>query len=223
MDFHHKLLLAIAVVLLVATLVVGAQWIGSREDRIRAEATVKATEDSRKEFQSQVKEILANETKFHEQQAAATAQMQTQFQAAQTPAQLQALLSGVIGKPVVVTVPSADPTNLHPAAIVQAPAVELKEYAQACETCKLDLRTKTQDLSYAEQKARLQALDLAAVTKERDSWKTAANGGTTWQRTKKVLKMVTCAGLGGAAGGASKNAGAAALGAAGGALVCSLF
>jgi hypothetical protein len=223
MDFHHKLLLAVAVVLFVATGVVTASWISSREDRIRAEATVKADEQSRKEFADQLKGILADEKQFHEQQAAAQQQLETKFQTAQNPAQLQTLLSAVIGKPVVVTVPSADPQNLHPVATADLPAVDLKNYAQACETCKLNLQTRTQELTYAQQQAAIHAADLVKVTQERDSWKTAAKGGTTWQRTKKILKMVTCAGLGGAAGGASKSAGGAALGAAGGALVCSLF
>jgi hypothetical protein len=222
-DFHHKLLLAVAVVLFVATGVVTASWINSREDRIRAEATVKADEQNRKEFADQLKGILDNEKQFHEQQAAAAQQLEAKFQQAQNPAQLQTLLSGIIGKPVVVTIPAADSQNLHPTAIAEAPAIDLKNYAQQCETCKLNLQTKTQELTYAQQQAAIHASDLAKVTQERDSWKTAANGGTTWQRTRKVLKMGICAGLGGAAGGASKNAGAAALGAAGGVLVCSLL
>ena len=71
-----------------------------------------------------------------------------------------------------------------------------------------------------------QAAQLDASQKETAAWKTAAQGGTRFQRFMRVAKFVGCAGLGAGAGAiADKKSPAlgAPIGAAAGVTVCSIF
>jgi hypothetical protein len=87
--------------------------------------------------------------------------------------------------------PPATIENPHPQPVAQVPAEDapqLKAYVQACEECKIKLPSITSQLGKSEQEKQLLANDLLQRTQERDQWKTAAKGGSTWQRIKKAAK-----------------------------------
>lgn len=201
MDIYHKILAGLSVLLLAAGIGLAVAMVLAREDRIRAEEKVKAEEATRAQYADQIKQIQDDEKKFHEAQAQAQSQLQNQFQSAKSPADLSALLSKFTGTPVIVNVPPATAANPNPTPVATISAPVLKQEVETCEQCKLDLRGKTQELSYSEQQRQLQMLDLQSLTKERDQWKTVARGGTGWQRFKRGVKWFVIGAAAGAAAG----------------------
>jgi hypothetical protein len=68
-----------------------------------------------------------------------------------------------------------------------------------------------------------QTKDIQTLTAERDKALSTANGGSIFKKTFTVLKLSACAGLGAGAGSTVKKPGSAAIGAAAGAITCSLI
>jgi hypothetical protein len=64
---------------------------------------------------------------------------------------------------------------------------------------------------------------LRAAREQKEALEKALKGGTKWQRAKKAVKVSGCAGLGAAPGALGKDARAAVVGAAAGAMLCSIF
>jgi hypothetical protein len=83
-------------------------------------------------------------------------------------------------------------TTKPPAILFDAPQAKiLNDTLNDCAVCKITVPKLQADLTDSKTK-------LAAMTDERDTWKTAAKGGSVWQRTKRALKWI---GIGGLIGG----------------------
>jgi hypothetical protein len=65
--------------------------------------------------------------------------------------------------------------------------------------------------------------ELAAMTKERDTFKAASKGGTWIHRTLKALEVIGCSGAGAYLGGRSKHSNGPVVGAVAGSAACQIF
>jgi hypothetical protein len=93
---------------------------------------------------------------------------------------------------------------------------ELAAFGISCKQCITERDALKQSLDKKEQ-------DIKDLKAERDKAVETAKGGSVWHRVGRVLKVSACAGLGAGAGSTVKKPGSAAIGAAAGAITCSLI
>lgn len=180
------------------------EYINAREDRIRAEEQAKAADQRMKDREVQYQQQLSTLLK--------------QRAAVRTPQQAVAAIPDVSHLPVAIRI--VQPPDLLPnapsaakvgdAIIPQESVVPLFQQLADCRVNELGL-TKCQG-------------DLADVRQQATAWEKAAKGGSWMKRTLRKAKVIACAGAG-AGLGAAANQGpkGAAIGALGGATLCSLF
>jgi hypothetical protein len=223
MDLWHKLLLGLTVVLVIAGIVIAFYWLQAHDEAIRARAKIEADQTAFEKLSAQQKSLDDQLAQIKKDQADQLTSLTRSFNQAQSPAQLSALLSAIMKQPVTVVTPPATAANPNPAPVIQLPDTpQSKTYFQECESCKVNYAAAQKQLSAADTNAQLDKQKIALVTNERDTYKELAKGGPWFKRAGKALVVGLCAGAGGAVG-ASHGAGAAALGAVGGALVCSIL
>jgi hypothetical protein len=92
---------------------------------------------------------------------------------------------------------------------------DLATFGLSCKQCTTDNDALKKDLA-------TKTADLATVTAERDKALQTASGGSVWHRVTKIMKVSACAGLGAGAGSTVRKPGSAAIGAAVGAVICSV-
>jgi hypothetical protein len=234
-DLKHKILAALAVLFLIFCVVAVWFYIDERIGRVKAETV----QQEQAKAQAQIKEAsdkLAEQHKAWEaEQQQKLLDMQKTFGQAQSPQQIANLVAQYMGtkQPITFVTPPATAANPNPQPVAQvavSDAPQIKAYLQECETCKFNLSKAQTDLTYEQQQHDLTKQTLLSVTQQRDEWKKTAQGGSWMRKTLRIVKLAGCSGLGAAAGtglqsstsGGSK-AGGAAIGAVGGAIVCSLF
>jgi hypothetical protein len=174
-------------------------WVGEREARARAEATQTANANA---LQVIEQHDAANRTQldnFLKSQQAQVDALNKRFDQAKTPQDLAPLVQQLMAlqKPITFVTPPATPSNPNPQPVAQVPvedAPQVKAYVSACETCKLNLGTATQKLTYADQQ---HSDDLNKVKLANDNaakWEQAAKGGTVLQRVKHDGKLLMIGG-----------------------------
>lgn len=170
---------------------------------VREQAVAAATQTAQDAYQKQLASLSADfDAKLKARDAIHQQELETldkKFSNAATPVQVAQLVSQLMGLKVPVQVSTPTPTadNPHPSPVVQIPEADFpqaKSYIQACETCKVNL-TKTQaDLADRAQQAALAQKTIDSLKKERDTALVAAKGGTTFQRTIRVIKWLVIGG-----------------------------
>lgn len=187
----------IGLALVTGTLALGgfvfSQWLGARDDKIRAESFQKAHEETDKLRADEVKQLRAEIEEVKADAARKLDASRATFARAQTPQDVAALVASLmkLQNPVTIVQPPATPENPHPAPIAQvstedAPAV--KKYVEVCEECKIKLPAAEAQLTASEREKQVLASQLIERTSERDTWRNAARGGSFWQRTKHAGK-----------------------------------
>lgn len=193
LTLRHKLEIAGAVLALVVIGIISSSWLAARDARVKAEAMQAVNEKVIAQNDQQIKLLASQVDQLKADQARQLATLSATFSRAQTPQDIMPLVSKLMDlqKPIAFVTPPATAENPHPQPIAQLPAEDapqLKLYVQTCEECKIKLPSVTAQLGKSEQEKQLLANDLLARTQERDQWKTAAKGGSTWQRIKKGAK-----------------------------------
>jgi len=202
----------IGAVVFILTGILGVHfWMEERIARAKAEATVAAQQANFEKAQDSIKE-LQDADKERDAKAAETIAALTQAAAKQvTPEQIAAYVSKSIptpagAPPITITVPPATATNPKPDAIADIPQADLpalKDYVSKCQLDSAKLSICDADVTSRDQQLKLAGEQLSAVSRERDAYKKALNGGTFWQRVKKAGKWLV---IGGVAGGIALGA-----------------
>lgn len=185
-----------------AVMAIGA-YVSAREDRIKMQATLDAQKTVQAEYQKQISD-LAKQMADRDAQYEADKRAQDQrFANAVSSPQIAALLSQVMGlrQPIQVLQPQPTAENPHPSAIAQVPDIDfpqVKQYAQQCEECKLNLAKVSSDAADRQAQAALAQKQIDSLKIERDSAITAAKGGTWMQRIKRNAKWLLIGAVAGA-------------------------
>lgn len=163
MDLYHKILAGVVVAVVAAAGFLGYQWLGAHDAALRAEAQVAADQQQLKKLDQQQADLAAAVKQLQADNARQLADLSRTFAAAQTPAQLAALLSKTLGQPVIVRdAPAPTAANPTPAPTVELPdAPKFKAYVADCEACKLSYANAQQALANAAKQHDLDAQRLA--------------------------------------------------------------
>jgi hypothetical protein len=170
-------------------------YISAREARIKAEAVQAANEKVVAQNDQQIKLLASQVEQLKADQTRQLATLTATFSRAQTPQDIAPLVAKLmeLQKPITFVTPAATPENPHPQPVAQIPAEDapqVKAYVQTCEECKIKLPSLAAELSASEAQGRFLASNLVERTQERDQWKTAAKGGSFWQRFTRSLKYL---------------------------------
>ncbi len=211
--------------------IVGAVALHEHDAHIREQAVADAVEKAQGQFQKQLQQI--NETldakikARDDQHAQETKTLQDEFTvAAKSNAQMSALLQKLTGapQPFIITTPAATAANPTPSPVVAVPQADfpaVSRYAQSCEQSKLDLTNCTADAADRATKMTNAQKEIDSLKKENKQLAETAKGGNWIHRTTTSLLVAACAGGGGYAA-SPRGSTAAGIGAAAGAIVCTL-
>lgn len=182
-----------AVALILAGWLVFA-WTTERENRVRAEATAAANKNAQAIIERHDAENKAQLDAFVKGQQAQMDALNKRLDQVKTPQDLAPLVEQLMSlqKPITFVTPPATAENPKPQPIAQVPtqdAPQVKAYVQACETCKLDLETEKQKLTYAEQQHTNDLQSLKIANDNAAAWEKAAKGGSILQRMKHDGKI----------------------------------
>ena len=183
LDVKHWILLIAAGVLALLALIAAGSYLGAREDGIKLKATMDAQNQVIQAIDAGEKKRDAALQDFMKAQQVQLEAVNKRFDRAQSPQDIAALVGQLMGlqKPITFVTPPATPANPNPQPVAQVPiedAPQVKSYVKACETCKLNLQTTTQQLTTAQQTHADDVTKLGAVAKERDAAVKAAKGGS---------------------------------------------
>jgi hypothetical protein len=196
---NHAVGIAVALVLLFAF----RMYLVEREARMKADATVKAAQsqiDSLKAQQNTVAQTAHVKTQALQKKAAAVKTPEAAVKALEADPEVQREL------PTLVTLPDAPDK-------VEVSALDLFHGVNECEQDAVNLDACTKELSIQQQ-----------IDTQKDTQITALRARPGfWHRLGKGLKVIGCAGAGGALGSLTKTAEGAAVGAAAGAGLCQAF
>jgi hypothetical protein len=213
MTKHHFLYPALIAIIL---LFIGF-WVQEKIANVKAQAI----EDAQKQVQAEAQKRIDDREKQFDMERK---QLLDKIKAVKTPQQAITALPSVVELPKPIEMlpdaPSANGGSGQVSGGAVIPTESIKPLFDRLATCKLTESGLTQ--CQADKKDMQIQLDAANV--EAHQWKLAAKGGTKWHKFGKALKVIACAGGGAAIGSFSqqKQMGAA-IGAAGGAAVCSIF
>lgn len=183
----------------VLAVVIGGIALHEHDAHLRAEAVAQASQQVRdeankqsqqqiKDLQSQIEQVKSDsKTQVDTLIKAVTALKTPQQQVQWSQQQLEDAIKGI----KITVSPAGEATATIPAASIP----ELPAVIQKCKTCELNLDSVTKQLSYSQQQQQQIASQLVNVAKERDSYKIAAKGGTTLQRTLHTLKWLAIGGI----------------------------
>jgi len=194
-----------AALALIVCAILGGSWLGAREDAIRAKAAVDAQQQVIAATEKQSKDIQDAELERDKVTAANVAALTAAAAHQTTPAEIAAWIPKQLAtpQPITFTIPAATPANPMPAAVASVPQADLpalRDQLSECQVCGARLKTAEEDLTSKDQRLKIAGEDLSAMTKERDTWKTQAKGGTFWSRTKRAAEwLVVGAAVGAAA------------------------
>ena len=239
MTLREKLIAAAAVVLLVLMIFGFRAWLAERDARTKAESVQAAQQQVIDQAKSQADAAKADAAKvatnLQAQLTAIEAQKQQPVTAPQFVVDLNKLLPNlpqpavVVQPPATTQVVNGKPEIVQPPPVVQISSEDLmglRNYKLSCDANSASL-TACQ-LTAADQAMQVKAAEteLTAMTKERDTWKTAAGKGSILQRVGKRVKCLAITGGASALGAwADKQqpARGALIGATAGGVGCELF
>jgi FtsZ-binding cell division protein ZapB len=195
MDWKHKLLLGGIALGLVAGVLAFRSWLSEHDLRLKAEESSKAQVAVQAEVKNQLADLQKQMT---DRDAAYQSQLKSlgnRFSGAATDDQLAQLVSQLLAvrNPIKVVTPAATPENPHPTPVAQIPvadAPQVKAYFSECEECKASRAKLQADAADRIAQMELAQKEMDSLKTERDTWKTAAKGGTKWQRMGRAAKWI---------------------------------
>ncbi|GAC1632841.1 MAG: hypothetical protein NVS9B14_06580 [Candidatus Acidiferrum sp.] len=205
MDWKHKVLLGVIAAGVVAGVLAFRSWLSEHDARLKAEESSKAQVAVQAEVKSQIADLQKQMAERDAAYQSEVKALDTKFSQAATPRDLAQLVSQLMGlkTPIQVVTPSASGGNAHPEPVAQVPvadAPQVKAYFSECETCKAERAKLQADAADRIQQAALAQKEIESLKTERDTWKTAAKGGTRWQRIGRAAKWIAIGvGIGAAA------------------------
>lgn len=239
MTLREKLLIAGATFLVILLAFGFRAFLEARDARTKAEANESALRTIADQAKSQAAAAEADKAKVAADLQVQLAAIEKQKQQSVTPAQfvidLNKLLPNlpepveVVQQPAETKVANGETKPAAPETVVQIPAADLpdlRNYKLDCDAsaAKLGACEKTAQDTASQLKSA--EIELDAMTKDRDTWKTAAGQGSVWQRLGKRVKCLAIVGGVSALGAAVDKqmpARGAAIGATAGGVGCELF
>jgi hypothetical protein len=201
--------IGIGVVLGLAIVLGGYEWLQDHDARLKAESTQTAQQQVIATAQKSIEQAKADEEQTVSSLQAQLAAIASQRTVVVTPPQAAAVANTLPNLPAQVQVQQVPATPTAPASqqivIPQADIPAFQAYKLDCDESSAKLTACTLNAASAAVIQTSTDTKLAAVTKERDTWEATAKGGTFWQRFKHdAIQICVTAGVAYAAGRMTK-------------------
>ena len=201
--------IGIGVVLGLAIVLGGYEWLQDHDARLKAESTQTAQQQVIATAQKSIEQAKADEEQTVSSLQAQLAAIASQRTVVVTPPQAAAVANTLPNLPAQVQVQQIPATPTAPATqqivIPQADIPAFQAYKLDCDASSAKLTACSLNAASAAVIQQGTTNQLAAVTKERDTWEATAKGGTFWQRFKHdAIQICVTAGVAYAAGRLSK-------------------
>ena len=201
--------IGIGVVLALAMVLGGYELLQEHDARLKAESVQSAQAQVIATAQKSIDQAKADQAQTASDLKAQLAAISAQRTIVVTPQQAAAVANSLPNLPEQVQVQQVPATATAPASqqvvIPQADIPAFQAYKLNCDESGAKLTACTLNAASAAVIQQSTASQLAAVTKERDTWEATAKGGTFWQRFKHDAIVITVtAGAAYAAGRLSK-------------------
>ena len=178
--------IGIGVVLALAIVLGGYELLQEHDARIKAESMQSAQQDVIKSAQKSIDQAKAYQTQTANDLKAQLTAIANQRTIVVTPPQAAAVANTLPNLPAQVQVQQVPATATAPASqqivIPQADIPAFQSYKLDCDESKAKLNACTLNAASSAIIQTSTEAELAAMTKERDSWRTTAKGGTFWHR-----------------------------------------
>ena len=194
MTAREKLLGLMALAALACAIALGYIGLEEHDARVRAEATVKASQTVADSAATQQKDLAAAEQQRDAQTAATLAAMEKLVATVKTPQQAASFVASSVPvpQPITVNIPQATPAEPTPPATFTVPQADLpaiRDAVATCQECSLKLQSALADSSSKDAQLKAAGEQLSAVSNERDAYKKAVNG-TFLSRVKTAAKYM---------------------------------
>lgn len=194
LDWKHKLMLALLGAGLIGGVVGFRSWLSEHDDRLQAEAQAKVKDQVIAQNQQEIKSLADQIQQVRDDGAKQTAQLEKTIASLKTPDQqlawvISQLKTQAGQPPITINVPK-NPEQPATISVPQERVPEVTEAVKGCLQCKLDLTTKTQELTYTQQQNQKLADSLVAETDKAKTWEKAAKGGSLIHRALRAAKYV---------------------------------
>ena len=201
--------IGIGVVLGLAIVLGGYEWLQEHDARLKAESTQVAQQQVIATAQKSIDQAKADQAQTASDLKTQLAAIASQRTIVVTPQQAAAVANTLPNLPAHVQVQQVPATATAPASqqivIPQADIPAFQAYKLDCDASSAKLTACSLNAASAAVIQQGTASQLAAVTKERDTWEATAKGGTFWQRFKHdAIQIGVTAGVAYAAGRLSK-------------------
>jgi len=201
--------IGIGVVLGLAIVLGGYEWLQEHDARLKAESTQVAQQQVIATAQKSIDQAKADQAQTASDLKTQLAAIASQRTIVVTPQQAAAVANTLPNLPAQVQVQQVPATPTAPATqqivIPQADIPAFQAYKLDCDASSAKLTACSLNAASAAVIQQGTANQLAAVTKERDTWEATAKGGTFWQRFRHdAIQIGVTAGVAYAAGRLSK-------------------
>ena len=201
--------IGIGVVLGLAIVLGGYEWLQEHDARLKAESVQSAQQQVIATVQKSIDQAKADQAQTASDLKTQLAAIASQRTIVVTPQQAAAVANTLPNLPAQVQVQQVPATPTAPATqqivIPQADIPAFQAYKLDCDASSAKLTACSLNAASAAGIQQGTASQLAAVTKERDTWEATAKGGTFWQRFKHdAIQIGVTAGVAYAAGRLSK-------------------
>jgi len=201
--------IGIGVVLGLAIVLGGYEWLQEHDARLKAESVQSAQQQVIATVQKSIDQAKADQAQTASDLKTQLAAIASQRTIVVTPQQAAAVANTLPNLPAQVQVQQVPATPTAPATqqivIPQADIPAFQAYKLDCDASSAKLTACSLNAASAAVIQQGTANQLAAVTKERDTWEATAKGGTFWQRFRHdAIQIGVTAGVAYAAGRLSK-------------------
>ena len=201
--------IGIGVVLGLAIVLGGYEWLQEHDARLKAESVQSAQQQVIATVQKSIDQAKADQAQTASDLKTQLAAIASQRTIVVTPQQAAAVANTLPNLPAQVQVQQVPATPTAPATqqivIPQADIPAFQAYKLDCDASSAKLTACSLNAASAAVIQQGTTNQLAAVTKERDTWEATAKGGTFWQRFKHdAIQIGVTAGVAYAAGRLSK-------------------
>ena len=201
--------IGIGVVLGLAIVLGGYEWLQEHDARLKAESVQSAQQQVIATVQKSIDQAKADQAQTASDLKTQLAAIASQRTIVVTPQQAAAVANTLPNLPAQVQVQQIPATPTAPASqqivIPQADIPAFQAYKLDCDESSAKLTACSLNAASAAVIQQATTNQLAAVTKERDTWEATAKGGTFWQRFRHdAIQIGVTAGVAYAAGRLSK-------------------
>ena len=201
--------IGIGVVLGLAIVLGGYEWLQEHDARLKAESVQSAQQQVIATVQKSIDQAKADQAQTASDLKTQLAAIASQRTIVVTPQQAAAVANTLPNLPAHVQVQQIPATPTAPASqqivIPQADIPAFQAYKLDCDESSAKLTACSLNAASAAVIQQATTNQLAAVTKERDTWEATAKGGTFWQRFRHdAIQIGVTAGVAYAAGRLSK-------------------